>query len=240
MISVAVQLALDLGRAERPGDLLVGLRDLEIALRSGPRTLGLGRDDPEQRRAPARALAADGLGLVRFPILHREGVRDHPRARLEVQDLRAQLDVDLGQQEHRDDRRLREVGLVEVGLEERCLGGDVLLGGIGLRQLDHVGVVLDPHGGRAALRGGDNGAAVARPEVHDEVLRRHLGHVEHLVHERLRCRHPHHVLARLSDFRFKRLLRRLLCRCRLRMRADGQQADPKGQPGPPDHTSCIH
>ena len=33
---------------------------------------------------------------------------------------------------------------------------------------------------------------------------------------------------------------RFLSGCRLRVRADGQQADPKGQPGPPDHTSCIH
>ena len=31
-----------------------------------------------------------------------------------------------------------------------------------------------------------------------------------------------------------------LSRRRLRERADGQQADPKGQPGPPDHPSCIH
>jgi hypothetical protein len=29
---------------------------------------------------------------------------------------------------------------------------------------------------------------------------RQLAHVEHLVHQRLRRRHPHHVLAGLADF----------------------------------------
>ena len=95
--------------------------------------------------------------------------------------------------------------------------------------------------GGAALGGGDHGAPIARPEVHDDVLRRHLGHVEHLVDERLRRRHPDDVLARLSDLGFIGLLLCGFLRCRrLRVRADGQQADPKGQPGPPDHTWCIH
>ena len=101
------------------------------------------------------------------------------------------------------------------------------------------GLYSMPIARRAALGGGDHRAAVARAEVHQEVLRRDLGHVEHLVDQRLRRRHPDDVLAGLADLGFE-LLRRFLCGCRLRVRADGQQANPKGQPGPPDHTSCIH
>ena len=77
--------------------------------------------------------------------------------------------------------------------------GDAFLLGVALRELDHVRVVLDAEGARAALGGGDHGAAVARAEVHDEVGRRHLGHVEHLVDQGLRRRHPDDVLAFLPD-----------------------------------------
>ena len=75
-----------------------------------------------------------------------------------------------------------------------------------LRQLDHVGVVLDAHRARAALGGGDHRAAVARSEVHHDVGLGDLGHVEHLVDHGLRRGHPHHVLAGLADLRLERLL----------------------------------
>ena len=67
------------------------------------------------------------------------------------------------------------------------------------RQRDQLGVVLDAQRARAALGGGDDVAPVARAEVHDEVLRRHRRHVEHLLDQRRRGRHPDHVLAGLSD-----------------------------------------
>ena len=77
--------------------------------------------------------------------------------------------------------------------------------GVALRQLHHVGVVFDALRAEPALGGGDHRAAVAGAEVHEVVLRRHLRHVEHLLDQRLRRGHPHHVLARLSDGRFERL-----------------------------------
>ena len=117
-----------------------------------------------------------------------------------------------GQQEHRDYGGLRKIGLEEVGLHERRLVGDALLRGVALRQRDHVRVVLDAEGARAALGGGDDGAPVAGAEVHHEVRRRDLGEVEHLVHQRLRRGHPDHVLAGLAD------LRLVVAACRLVLR----------------------
>ena len=51
----------------------------------------------------------------------------------------------------------------------------------------------------AALGGRDHRPAVAGSEIDHVILRRDLRHVEHLVDERLRRRHPDDVLARLSD-----------------------------------------
>ena len=61
------------------------------------------------------------------------------------------------------------------------------------------GLYSMPSARSAALGRGDHGAAVTRSEIHHEVLRRDLGHVEHLVDERLRRRHPDDVLASLAD-----------------------------------------
>ena len=83
---------------------------------------------------------------------------------------------------------------------------DAFLGGVALRQLDHVGVVFDALRRGAALGRGDDGAAIAGAEVVHGVGRRDLGHVEHLVDQRLRRRHPDHVLAGLTDLRLERLV----------------------------------
>ena len=82
----------------------------------------------------------------------------------------------------------------------------------------------------AALGGGDHRAAVAGAEVDDVVLRRDLGHVEHLVDERLRRRHPDDVLAGLTDLGFEWFCRRL---CALRERLDREE-----QTRPPDRASA--
>ena len=105
--------------------------------------------------------------------------------------------------------RLREVGLEEIGLHERRLVGDARRLGVALGQRHHVGVILDPHRAGAALGGRDDGTAVARAQVDHEVLGCDLGHVEHLVDQRLRRRHPDDVLAGLTDLRLERLLPRL-------------------------------
>ena len=61
------------------------------------------------------------------------------------------------------------------------------------------GLYSMPRRARAALRRGDHRAAVAGAEIDHVVLRRHFRHVEHLVDERLRRRHPDDVLAGLAD-----------------------------------------
>src|SRR6185503_13342063 len=190
--------------AERAGEHLEFLLERELALRQLVRAGDLGGHDPEQRGAPrlvavAVAAGAEVGGLVGLPFAHGEGVGDDARAGLQVEDLRPQLEVDVRQQEHGDHGGLGEVGLEQVRLHELRALGDAFFRGVALRQLDHVGVVLDAEGARAALRRGDHGAAVARAEVHDEVVLRHLGHVEHLVDHDLRRGHPDHVLAFLAD-----------------------------------------
>jgi hypothetical protein len=205
--------------AQRAGEHLELLLERHVALRRLVAARDLGRHDPEQRRAPgALAAVVRVAGLVGLPVAHGEGVGDDARAGLHVEDLGTQLEIDVRQQEERDHRRLGEIGLEEVGLDERGAGRDAFLRRVALRELDHVRVVFDAHRARAALRRGDDGAAVARAEVHVEVLRRELRHVEHLVHQRLRRRHPDDVLAFLSDGRLKGGLR--LCGCKV---AEGQK-----------------
>ena len=99
------------------------LRQRQVALRRLPRALHLRRHDPQKRRAPARAVVGHRLRLVGVPVFHRERVRHDARARLQVEDRRPQLHVDARQQEHRDDGRLAQVGLEQVGLHERRFGG---------------------------------------------------------------------------------------------------------------------
>ena len=106
--------------------------------------------------------------------------------RLQVEELGSQLlEVD-GQQKQDERSRLRDVGFVHVAFDERGAIPDAGLLRILPRQLDHLRVVFDADGARAALRGADDVAAVARPQIHDEVLRRDLGDVEHLLDERFR------------------------------------------------------
>ena len=200
-----------------------------------PRALHLRRHDPQMRRAPARAVAADRLALIRLPVFHREGVRDDARARLHLENRRAQPHVDRGQQEHRDDLRLREVGLEEIGLHEVRLAGDAGGRGVPLRQLDHVRVVFDALRTEPALGRGDDRAAVARAEVHQVVLRGDLGEVEHLFDQRLRRRHPDDVLARLPDGGLERLRLRSL-----RVRGNPGHRHERGDNEQTSRATCIH
>jgi hypothetical protein len=137
--------------------------------------------------------------LVGLPVAHAEGVRHDARARRELQQLRAQLQVDLVEQEHRDHRRARQVGLEQVLLlEARALGHALALRALP-RERDQVGVQLDAHRGRAALRGGDDGTAVAGTEIEHDVARPDRREVEHPRHQLVGRGHPDDVLAGLAD-----------------------------------------
>src|SRR2546421_9411824 len=201
---VAAHLAVDrhgaFSGAQRAGEHLERLLERELALRQLPLSRDARRHDPEERRAPGAIARLYRLLHVGLPVAHRERVRRDARAGLEAEQLWPELQVDVRQQEHGDDGRLREIGLEEIGLHELHAVGDARRARVVPGELDHVRVVLDAHRPRAALRRGDHGAPVARAEVDDEVLRRHARHVEHLVDHGLWRRHPDDVLARLPDF----------------------------------------
>ena len=61
---------------------------------------------------------------------------------------------------------LGDVGLEQVALDEGRELGDAGLLGVLARQRDHVRIEFDADGGGAALGRGDDGAAVARAEIH--------------------------------------------------------------------------
>ena len=82
------------------------------------------------------------------------------------------------------------------------------------RDLDQLRVELHAKGARAAVRGGDDVAAVAGPQVDDVVVLRHLRQIEHRLDELRRRRHPDHVLAGLADARLVGAGRRRRCRGR--------------------------
>ena len=93
------------------------------------------------------------------------------------------------QQEQREHGGLGNVGRVHVAFHELGAVGDPSGSGRAPRQLDHLRIELDAEPVGAALRGGDDVAAVARPQIHHEVLRRDFGHVEHLLDDHGRGRH---------------------------------------------------
>jgi hypothetical protein len=93
------------------------------------------------------------------------------------------------------------LSLGDVGLGEGGLPGHAGLVGIALRELHHVGVVLDAVGGGAALGGGDHCPSVARAQVDHMVAGADLGHIQHLVHQRLRRRQPDDILTLLAELR---------------------------------------
>ena len=120
-----------------------------------------------------------------------------------VENLRAQLEIDSGSR-----NRVITVAF-EKSVSNRSASTKVALVarrrpfGVPLGELDHVGVVLDARGAGAALGCGDDRAAVAGAEIDQEVAGHDLGHVEHLVDQRLRRRYPDHVLAGLTDPRLE-------------------------------------
>ena len=111
-----------------------------------------------------------------------ERVGDDTRAGLEVGELVAELQQIVGQQEERQHRGLLELGRVHVALLERRLVADAGLRRVAPGELDHVRVELDAERARAAPGRGNDVAPITGSEIDDEVLRRDLGHVEHLLY----------------------------------------------------------
>ena len=97
--------------------------------------------------------------------------------------------------------RLGEIAFEQIVFGERRLVADTLLGGVALRQLDHVRIVLDAMGARAAFGGRDDRAAVARAEIDHVIARRDFAPCRASFDQRIRRRHPDDIFSRLADAR---------------------------------------
>ncbi len=155
------------------------------------------RHDPEldARHAadPDRLLRRAHLqALVRRPVGDAAVVRHDARARLELQQLRQQLGVEIRQQIERHHRRAGEVGLEDVAHLEARKIADARLARILGGMLHQVRIQVDAEPARAALRRFDDDPAIARAEVNHIVALLHLGHAHHPLddlHRRLHIRH---------------------------------------------------
>jgi hypothetical protein len=191
----------------------------------------LHRHDP-QVRVERRTLDR----LVGLPFAHRERVADHARARLHREDLRAQLQVELGQQVEGDHARAREILLEDVAVDDRHAVRDAGALGVALRERGHPRVVLDAHRARAELgRGRDRDAAVARAEVRDEIVRAGLCSAQHRGHHGLGRPEPHDVLADLA-----RLRRVDVVAVRLDGLREGEAREARERDGKYQRTSAHH
>ena len=127
--------------AEGAVDILEFLFEFQRARVHFPVAFYFGRNDPHIGGA-----AFGGVCLVRRPVFHREGMRYDTRAGFHVENGRAQLDVQVGQQVHRQHRGLAEVGGEDVAADELHFFGDAFLLRVAFRQLDHVRVVFNAGG----------------------------------------------------------------------------------------------
>ena len=152
---------------------------------SATRSSDLGGHDPQQRRAPGWAGVEHhdvvggptggvgvGLGPAQVP-----GVRDDAGARSQVEEGRPQPVVDVRQQEHRDPRWLAK-DRSRTGRWRRTRSGRTTPASAARRsdRATRFDSISTPDGPRAEAGRRDDDAAVARPEVDDEVVRRHLRH----------------------------------------------------------------
>ena len=117
-------------------------------------------------------------------------MRDDPRARPHLlEQARAQVEIDQRQEIGRHHVGLAEVGVEQVLHREGRAVADAGLGGVGDGFLDELRVEVDAEGARAALRRGDDDAAVAGAEVDQVFAGLDLRHVEHALDHVLRRRH---------------------------------------------------
>ena len=162
-----------------------------------PAALRVGRHDPQLHARHAahahRLLRRAHLeALVGRPVADAAVVRHDARARLEAQQARQQLGIEIRQQIERDHGRGGEIGLEDVAHLEAGAVAKARLLRVLRRQPHEIGIEVDAEAPRAALRRLDDDAAVARAEVDDVVVLLHLGHAQHALddlHRRLHVRH---------------------------------------------------
>ena len=172
-------------------DGLVCLRKVQVEatavpLAHRPATLHLRRNDPEVDVATVGCLVPIGL-----PVTQVEGMGDDPRAGFQLaKDARPEIHVDLGQEIHAENRRIPDLGVVQVLHAKLDLILDARLPCVLPSLRDPLRIDIDSEGAGPVLLGsGDSDAPVARSKVDQVVVGSHLGHFEHLVDDRLRGRH---------------------------------------------------
>src|SRR6476646_7184162 len=126
--------------------------------------------------------------LFRFPVSHVESVGDDSRSRPELlQKLGLELFVKSRQQIERDYARLADVGLEQVAFDELDLVGDPRCFRVRSRFADALRIDVDADRARTVLlRGGNDDAAIAATEVVYDIVRRHLGELQHLLDDFVR------------------------------------------------------
>ena len=133
--------------------------------------------------------------LLRLPIAHIEGVGNDPRTRLQLlEQLGAQLQIDIGQQ-----KQGHHGGLVKVGLEQVVFleANQVLHAGLlgvlpGLADAHRVDI--DPHAASPVSLGGrDDNPAIAAAEVINHVGLFDVGKFQHGLHGLFGSGHEGHV-----------------------------------------------
>lgn len=134
----------DVRRSKRAAERLKTLRQFELLITELPNTLDLCRHDPQERRAPVGAIAADDRGLVGPPIPHRKCIRHDSGAGPEIENLRTKPLVDRRKQKHGDDRRVGKVALEQIGFRERGAVGHASLSRISLGQRTMSGLYSIP------------------------------------------------------------------------------------------------
>ena len=130
---------------------------------------------------------AHDLALVGAPSGHGEGVRHDARAGLQALEARLQPVDEPRQQVNRDHGGPGNVRGEHVALDEGHALGHVGAARVLARLLHQRAVELDPEAARAELlRRRDHDAAVARAEIHHEVVGSGAGELEHAVHHLIR------------------------------------------------------
>jgi hypothetical protein len=102
----------------------------------------------------------------------------------------SQSGVDVREQEHRDHRRPRQIDIEKIGGQKLGPVSHARLDRALFRGRHEAGVQLDADRPGATPGRGDHGASVTGAQIHDVVARTDLGHLQHGVHEDLRCRYP--------------------------------------------------
>jgi len=126
---------------------------------------------------------------IRLPVGERKVVRHDARAGAQLaHELRLKVLHHAGQQIQRKHRRLRDVRLENVLLNEFDAITDAALLRLVVAAIDELGIDIDSHAARTvAQRCGKHDTSITRAEIHDVVFGRDLRQIEHRIDDRLRC-----------------------------------------------------